>query len=85
MTHGAAPHFVEFVRAQLEQEYGPEVVYKGGLQVYTTLDPDLQNIVEEEARKQIAAIKSKNVNSAAAVAVNPKTGEIYAMLGSVDL
>lgn len=84
LTHGAAPHFVEFVRAQLEQEYGPEVVYKGGLQVYTTLDPDLQNIVEEEARKQIAAIKSKNVNSAAAVAANPKTGEIYAMLGSVD-
>lgn len=84
ITYNRAPHFVEYVRQQLEQAYGPDVVYKGGLQVYTTLDPQVQSIVEDEARKQIAAIRSKNVNSAAAVAVNPKTGEIYAMLGSVD-
>ena len=79
-----APHFVEYVRQQLEERYGPEVVYKGGLNVYTTLDPKIQTIVEQEATKQIAALQAKNVHSAAAVAVNPKNGEIYAMLGSVD-
>lgn len=78
-----APHFVEFVRQELQAKYGPEFD-RAGLQVYTTLDPKMQTIVEEEARKQIAALKAKNVKSAAAVVVNPKTGEIYAMLGSVD-
>jgi 1A family penicillin-binding protein len=79
-----APHFVVYVRELLEQRYGPEVVYKGGLQVYTTLDLRLQKIAEDEARKQIAALVGKNVTNASLVALNPKTGEIVAMLGSVD-
>ncbi len=79
-----APHFVEYVRQQLEEKYGPDTVYKGGLQVYTTLDPTMQKIAEDEAKKQIAAIKKNNVTDAALVAANPQTGEIYAMLGSVD-
>lgn len=79
-----APHFVVYVREQLEALYGPEVVYKGGLQVTTTLDLKMQGIAEDEARKQIAALAGKNVTNAALVALNPKTGEILAMLGSVD-
>ena len=79
-----APHFVVYVRQQLEALYGPEVVYKGGLQVTTTLDMKLQKIAEDEARKQIAALDGKNVTNAALVTLNPKTGEILAMLGSVD-
>lgn len=78
------PHFVEYVREQLEQKYGPEIVYNGGLQVYTSIDPKIQQIAEEEARKQIALIRAKNVRSAAVVVANPQTGEIYAMVGSVN-
>lgn len=80
-TH--APHFVEYVRQELQAKYGPEFD-RAGLQVYTTLDPQIQTIVEDEARKQIAALKGKNVSSAAAVVMNPQNGEIYAMLGSVN-
>lgn len=83
IDYARAPHFVEYVRQELEAKYGPEFD-RAGLHVYTTLDPQLQTIVEEEARKQIAALKGKNVNSAAAVVVNPQNGEIFAMLGSVD-
>jgi len=79
-----APHFVVYVRQLLEEQYGPEVVYKGGLQVTTTLDLKLQKIAEDEARKQIDALKGKNVTNAALVALDPKTGEILAWLGSVD-
>ncbi len=79
-----APHFVAYVRELLEQQYGPEVVYKGGLQVTTTLDLKLQKIAEDEARKQIASLAGKNVTNAALVALDPKTGAILAMLGSVD-
>lgn len=78
------PHFVEYVREQLELKYGPELVYNGGLQVYTSIDPQIQAIAEEEARKQIALIRNKNVRSAAVVVANPQSGEIYAMVGSVD-
>ena len=79
-----APHFVVYARAELEKQFGPEVVYKGGLQVYTTLDLKLQKLAEEEARKQIATLTDKNVTNASLVALDPKTGEILAMLGSVD-
>jgi len=83
LNYTRAPHFVEYVRQQLQADYGNNAD-SAGLQVYTTLDPQVQTIVEEEARKQIASLKNKNVNSAAAVAVNPRTGEILAMLGSVN-
>lgn len=79
-----APHFVDYVTKVLEQTYGPDVLYKGGLQVYTSLDPDIQKITQEEAQKQIAQLKAQNVTNAAVVVENPQTGEILAMLGSVD-
>jgi penicillin-binding protein 1A len=37
-----APHFVEEVRKYLEREYGSQRIYQGGLSVYTTLDPAMQ-------------------------------------------
>ncbi len=79
-----APHFVNYVRAQLEKQFGPEVMYKAGLQVTTTLDPQMQAAAEEEAKKQIDALRAKNVTNAAVVMMHPHTGEIYAMVGSVD-
>jgi membrane peptidoglycan carboxypeptidase len=42
-----APHFVMFVRAQLEQRFGLEAIYRQGLQVHTTLDLDMQNTVNQ--------------------------------------
>lgn len=79
-----APHFVTFVRELLEEQYGPEVVYAGGLNVTTTLDMKMQKVAEEEAQKQIAALKAQHVTNAALVAIDPKTGQILAMLGSAD-
>jgi 1A family penicillin-binding protein len=79
-----APHFVTYVRQLLEQKYGSAALYQGGLQVYTTLDPYLQEIAERVAREQIAALADKHATNAALVAMRPGTGEILAMLGSVD-
>jgi 1A family penicillin-binding protein len=79
-----APHFVNYVRQVLEQQYGPEVLYRAGLKVTTTLDPRMQAIAEEVAREQIAMLRSKHATNAALVAIRPSTGEIMAMLGSVD-
>ncbi len=79
-----APHFVDYVRQQLEAKYGPAVLYRSGFQVYTTLDLRLQEIAQRVAREHVAALASRHVSNAAVVAIRPPTGEILAMVGSVN-
>ena len=81
-----APHFVFYVRRYLEDKYGPAAVNKGGWSVYTTLDYDAQLQAEEIARNQIAKLteEKRNVTNASVVVMEPQTGEIRAMVGSVD-
>lgn len=81
-----APHFAMYVRKQLEDRFGPELLYRGGLRVYTTVDLDIQRIAEEEARAQIAKLQEdkKPVSNAAVVVMRAQTGEILAMVGSID-
>ncbi len=79
-----APHFVQYVENYLAEKYGETSLQEGGLKVYTTLDPKLQQIAEqavsEGAKKNLAA----NGHNAALVAIDPKTGQILAMVGSKD-
>jgi len=79
-----APHFVVYVRQLLEQRYGPAALYRDGLKVYTTISPTMQTVAEQVAHDQIAKLKDKHVTNAALVALDAHTGEILAMLGSVD-
>ena len=81
----AAPHFAVYVRQLLESQLGAEVVANGGLRVTTTLDLDYQRLAEDLAREHVAAVGPEhNLTNAALVALKPATGEILAMLGSVD-
>jgi 1A family penicillin-binding protein len=79
-----APHFVMAVRSQIEQLYGPELLYRGGLQVYTSLDPQLQAEAERQVQTGVAELQGRNVSNGALVAQDPRTGEILAMVGSAD-
>jgi len=79
-----APHWVFYVLDQLEQEYGAEMLRRGGLRIVTTLDPAIQEIAEETVRARIAELQARNAHNAAVVVVDPKTSEILAMVGSVD-
>jgi membrane peptidoglycan carboxypeptidase len=81
-----SPHFSIYVRKRLEEMFGPDLVYRGGLKVYTTLDLDLNNEAERIAREQVATLMEEghNASNACVVAVRPKTGEILAMVGSID-
>jgi 1A family penicillin-binding protein len=79
-----APHFMQFVKQQLDAEYGAKGLYRDGLRVHTTLDPQIQTIVEGAIRQQIAQLRQKNVSNGAAVVIEPRTGEILAMVGSAD-
>lgn len=78
-----APHFVFYVREQLEQEYGQRTLEESGWRIITTLDMTLQ----EEAEKIVAEYavqneKDFNAENAALVALDPKTGDVVTMVGS---
>jgi 1A family penicillin-binding protein len=79
-----APHFVVYVREQLEAEYGTEFVYRGGLRVYTTLDMEMQETAERIIQEKIAELAELNATNAALVALNPRNGQVLAMVGSAD-
>jgi len=79
-----APHFLYYVRAQLDREYGPQGLYRAGLAVHTSLDLDVQRAAEEAVRARLAELKAKNVGNAAVVVLNAQTAEIVAMVGSAD-
>ncbi|MFA5160951.1 MAG: PBP1A family penicillin-binding protein [Elusimicrobiales bacterium] len=53
-TH--APYFVEYVRQYLEPKYGVNMLWQGGLYIYTTLDLDAQLVAEKVMDKDLSAI-----------------------------
>ncbi len=78
------PHWVNYIRTQLESQFDPQTIYRSGFTVYTTLDPVIQNKVQSVIETQIAGLADKNATSGAAIVIRPSTGEILAMVGSAD-
>lgn len=79
-----APHFVMFIREYLNEKYGEDFIEKGGLKVTTTLNLELQKIAERVIKEGALRNEIYNVKNASLTAINPKTGEILAMVGSKD-
>src|SRR3989344_4115310 len=78
-----APHFVFYIREYLEEKYGADAVANEGLKVITTLDWELQQEAEKIVRERaLANEKQFNAEHAGLVALDPKTGQILAMVGS---
>ena len=77
-----APHFVFYIREVLEEKYGADVVTQG-LKVVTTLDADLQHTAESIVYQYALENEQRfNASNAALVALDPKNGQILAMVGS---
>lgn len=80
-----APHFSVFIRSYLENKYGQDLVEEEGLKVITTLDYDIQQKAEEIVAKYAKENTEKyNAKNAGLIAIDPKTGQILAMVGSKD-
>ncbi|MCA9391834.1 PBP1A family penicillin-binding protein [candidate division WWE3 bacterium] len=81
-----APHFVLYVKNELTKMFGEKMVEQGGLKVTTTLDWNAQQVAQEAATTQINSLIAQNANAtnSAVITVDPKTGQILAMIGSVD-
>ena len=78
------PHWVNYIRQQLEAQFDPQTIYRSGFTVYTTLDSEMQTIGEQLVHQQVQNLKDKNVNDGALIAIKPDSGEILAMVGSAD-
>lgn len=79
-----APHFVTYVKDLLVKQFGEQAVEAGGLRVTTSLDLKLQEKVETIVKEEVEKARQLKVGNGAAVVLNPKTGEILAMVGSKD-
>ncbi|MDD5198040.1 MAG: transglycosylase domain-containing protein [Candidatus Gracilibacteria bacterium] len=79
------PHFVFYIKDYLENRYGKDFESQGGLRIYTTIDPVLQDKAEELVKKQVNINISKyGAKSAALVSMDNKTGQLLAMVGGAD-
>jgi penicillin-binding protein 1A len=81
----SAPYFISHILKQLIERYGDDMVYHGGLRVYTTLDSEMQLAAEDVITKIVTEEGEKyNFTQAALVSIDPRTGYIKAMVGGVD-
>lgn len=78
------PHFVQYVYEYLAEKYPDEDFSKGGLNIYTTIDTDLQNRAEEIVAQNMQILQQYNAFNAAMTVIFPPTGEVLAMVGSAD-
>jgi len=79
-----APHFVFYLKSQLESLYGIKAVEEGGFRVTTSLNLDIQEQAEKILKEELEKIQNLNVTNGAILVTRPSTGEILAMVGSVD-
>ncbi len=78
---GFAPYFVDYVKQTLIEKYGVEKVFKGGFEIYTTLDPEMQTAAENAIKE---VLPDPEDPSAALVAMDPTNGFIKAMVGGKE-
>jgi len=85
INHFEAPYFVDYVLKQLRLQYNIVPGDRRGYRIYTSLDLNLQHLAEQVVRDQIAQKGNYyNFHDAALVSMDPKTGEILAMVGGND-
>jgi 1A family penicillin-binding protein len=79
-----APHFVLYVKQKLIEQFGDKLVEQGGLRVTTTLDYKLQEKAQDIVKTEVTKLNSSKIGNGAAVVLDPKTGQVLALVGSKD-
>jgi penicillin-binding protein 1B len=88
-----APHFVDFVKGELQARFGKQLKTEG-LQIYTTLDVDLQRAAQrsvtqglgalEKSYRRLAANAKEEPLQGALIVLEPRTGAVKAFVGGRD-
>lgn len=79
-----APYFVDYVVDLLKKKYGQDALLRGNLNVYTTLNLTMQEMAEKAVQNGIANARDRGATEGCLVALDPKSGEIRAMVGGTD-
>jgi 1A family penicillin-binding protein len=80
-----APHFVMYVKELLSEKYGDTEIEQGGYKIITTLDLFKQKTAEDIIKVNAEKNEKKyGASNAALISLDPKTGEVLAMVGSRD-
>jgi penicillin-binding protein 1A len=84
-------YFLEYVQQTLEAKYGADMVFKGGLNVYTTLNPSMQLAAEQSLREGLRSLEGRSKNArpgerpeGALISIEPHTGYVRALVGGYD-
>jgi membrane peptidoglycan carboxypeptidase len=77
-----APGFVTFVSAQLAARFGADAVQSGGLRVVTSLDWNLEQLARRSVADTVQANRGRELTDGALVSIDPRTGQVLAMVGS---
>ncbi len=90
-TYIEAPYILEQVRQHVEQKYGTEMLYRGGLKIYTTINSKLQQAAQKAVLKGLEEYEAREKKAedpdqvqGAMIALDPQTGYILAMVGGRD-
>jgi len=92
------PYYAEYIRQLLEEKYGADIVYKGGLSIYSTISPTMQLQAEQALREGLKTLEGRTQTVAkgrpaktlserpegAVLTIDPQTGYIKAMVGGYD-
>lgn len=76
------PHFVDWIESRLLDELGPDLLYRGGLRIQTTIDPSLQRSAERAVAERLETTEYPVEMSL--VSIEPATGQVVAMVGGRD-
>ncbi len=92
-----APYFLETIRRKLEAKYGSDSIYREGLELYTTLNIEMQEAARRAVDEGLKAVESRNAKKipddgageqlllqAALIAIDPATGDVKALVGGRD-
>lgn len=78
------PYFTSYLKQELNAKLGEKTLEAGGIKVYTTLDPQKQQVAEEKAKEYVTKFAYQNVTNAAIVILDNKNKSIAALVGGVD-
>ncbi len=87
-----APYFIQYIKKKLEKEIGSSNLYKGGLEISTTLSYTLQEASEQAAQQGIADLETRMKRGGvkeidpqcALISIDAISGGILAMVGGKD-
>jgi len=77
-----APHFVFYIKNLLENKYGYVNMERQGLNIYTSLDLNIQKEAENIIKDEVSKVKKLKISNGAALIIGVNDGDILAMVGS---